>query len=189
MKMMMKILLYNFVIISLFVACHDVPEGYLFVEDAGYLPDSMVVKVNLDTASVPGPNPIWESYVNEYYEYGYEMYPSLEEWKEFLNENGIYETILVKGEDYDRERLDIPWVSTAIQGVEGTNPIYVTITRVTTDTGDVDKMMKYLTVRNNGMFTIPCHHDIPIGRYKVSLNFKGPGYEANFDNIFTIVVK
>lgn len=186
---MMKGLLYSCLIISFMIACHDMPEGYLFVEDAGYLPDSMVVKINLDTASRPGPNPIWESYVNEYYEYGYKMFPSLEEWKVFLNENGIFETILVKGEDYDRERLDIPWVSTAIQGVEGTNPIFVTITKVTTDKGDVDKMMKYLTVRSNGMLTVPCHHDIPVGHYKISLNFKGPDHEADFDDIFTIVVK
>lgn len=38
--------------VCVLLSCHDIPEGYLFIEDAGYLPDSMVVKMNLDTASV-----------------------------------------------------------------------------------------------------------------------------------------
>lgn len=42
--------------VCVLLSCHDIPEGYLFIEDAGYLPDSMVVKMNLDTASVEAPN-------------------------------------------------------------------------------------------------------------------------------------
>lgn len=175
--------------VCVLLSCHDIPEGYLFIEDAGYLPDSMVVKMNLDTASVEAPNPIWTQYYDgEWNDWAYKYYTK-EEWREFLYSQNIYETILVKGPDYDRDRLDIPWVSTAIQGVEGTNPIIVTITDVISDDGNADKMLQYLTVRSNGMLTVPCRHDIPEGHYKISLHFKGPGYERELRDIFTIIVK
>lgn len=38
--------------------------GYLLTEEAGYNPDSLVVKSELDTAIVIFPNPDWEYYVN-----------------------------------------------------------------------------------------------------------------------------
>ena len=55
----MKGIIYCIMAVCVLLSCHDIPEGYLFIEDAGYLPDSMVVKMNLDTASVEAPNPIW----------------------------------------------------------------------------------------------------------------------------------
>ena len=175
--------------ICLFFACQDIPEGFLYVGDAGYDPDSLVVKIKLDTASVMVPNPEWDRYYNAWVNLKAYGYPTIESWVAFLHGAGIYEEIESKGPDTDRGRYDIPWVSTQIQGVEGTNPIYVTITRVTTDTGNVDKLLEYITVRSDGTFTVPCRHDIPIGRYKISLNFRGPGHEVDFEDIFTVIVK
>lgn len=175
--------------ICMFLACQDIPEGYLFVENAGYDPDTLLVKLQLDTASVMVANPDWEKYYNDWENYKDYGYPTIESWMEFLHDIGVYEEIESKGPDTDRSRYDIPWVSTQIQGVEGTNPIFVTISNVTTDTGDVDKLLENITVRSDGTFTIPCRHDIPVGRYKISLNFRGPGHEAAFEDIFTVIVK
>ncbi|WP_018338146.1 hypothetical protein [Butyricimonas synergistica] len=184
----MRNLLYSLIMVCVTLSCHDIAEGYLFVNDAGYDPDSLLVRTDLDSGMVKGPNPSWEYFVSEFYDWGHKSM-TWEQWVEMLHEMGEYEEIDVPGKDYDRAHFDIPWVSTAIQGVQGTNPIYVSIAKVTTDKGDVDKFMEYVTVRGDGTFTVPFKHEIPSGRYKVSLHFEGPGHSADFENIFTIIIQ
>lgn len=173
----MKNILFCLFVVCGFIACQDIPEGYLIVEDAGYNPDSLVVKAKLDLDSSLIRNEIWDDILDDYFT------------EEVLNGMGIYEYIKAPGPDADRDRLDIPWVSTAIQGVEGTNPIFITITRITSEDGDPEKLMECITVRNNGMFSVPCHHEIPVGYYHISLNCEGPGHSERLDDVFTIVVK
>ena len=184
----MRKILYIFTILCLGIACQDIPEGYLISEYAGYSPDSMVVRKELDTEVVKVPNPEYQEKMQEYEEWGKDFF-TLEEWLEMLAGYDIYETIDMPGEDYERVRLNKPWVSATIQGVSGTNPIEMSISRVITDVGDVDKMMQYLTVRNNGMFTLPLDHNVPKGNYKISLVLKGPGHEVSIENVFTIIIK
>lgn len=49
---------------------------------------------------------------------------------------------------------------------------------------DVEK-----TVRGNGVFEIPIKHDIPIGRYLISLTFSNEGYSKDVNDCFTVIVK
>lgn len=171
-----KILLLVAPILWLDWSCQDVTVGFLTTEEVNYKPDSMVVKRVLDDD--PGiPNPRYQEYLDE----GYTP-EQIENWF------GIPER-LNSGEDYNRSRWQYPWVSVPVEGVHGTPQISVSIKEVKTETGDVAKMKEYLKVRNNGIFEIPLEHDIPVGRYVISLNFRNEGRSQNVNDCFTIIVK
>lgn len=160
------------------VACQDVTVGFLVTESASYDPDTMIVRrvLNLEDREIV--NPEWEQMLD----WGYT--------EEDLIEMEIPHKIVVHGEDYDRNRLDLPWASTTIQGVDGTQPMYVSIKEVNTDTGDVDAMMNVLSVRGDGTFLLPTHvESIPTGRYRISLTFANEGYSKDVNDCFTIIVK
>ncbi|WP_018336673.1 hypothetical protein [Butyricimonas synergistica] len=95
----------------------------------------------------------------------------------------------VAGEDYLRAKWGQPWVSTPIEGVEGTAQIIVSIKNITSTSGDPDKLWEVLEVRGDGTFEIPLQHDVPVGRYVISLNFKNEGYSKDVNDCFTIIVK
>ena len=160
-------------IVGVFVACQDITPGYLSTEFAGYTMDSMVVKKELDMTP-PEPNPDYEMYIS----WGYTP--------DYLISSGIYPTI--GGDEYKRAVYGWPWTSTPIEGVEGTQPIYVSIKDIKTDTGDAELMRKYLQVSGNGTFTLPVETDIPLGRYVISLTFTNEGYTSDVDDCFTIIV-
>ena len=155
--------------VAVLASCQDVTIGFLNIEKAGYEIDSLEVKAVLDNA-VP------------------EIIPNTE-YEEYI-EMGIYPTLEIGGgEDYTRDKYNIPWTSTPIEGVDGTAPIYVSIKSVTSNDGDAGKLKAVLTVKGDGMLNVPCHHDIPVGRYVISLTFSNEGYSKDVDNCFTIIVK
>ena len=161
------------------ISCQDVTIGFLNTSNAGYNIDSLEVKVVLDDV-IPEiiPNPEYEMYL----EWGFSP--------DMCIDMGVYPTIEVGGgEDYTRSKYNIPWTSTSIEGVDGTLPIYVSIKDIRTEDGDSEKMRSVLTVNGSGMLSIPCHHDIPVGRYVISLNFRNEGYSKDVDDCFTIIVK
>ena len=92
-------------------------------------------------------------------------------------------------EDYYRSKWGAPWVSTPIEGVEGTIAIYVSIKNITSTSGDPEKLWKVLSVRGDGTFEIPLYHDVPAGRYVISLNFRNEGYSKDVNDCFTMIVK
>ena len=92
-------------------------------------------------------------------------------------------------EDYYRSKWGAPWVSTPIEGVEGTIAIYVSIKNITSTSGDPEKLWKVLSVRGDGTFEIPLYHDVPAGRYVISLNFRNEGYSKDVNDCVTIIVK
>ena len=92
-------------------------------------------------------------------------------------------------EDYYRSKWGAPWASTPIEGVEGTIAIYVSIKNITSTSGDPEKLWKVLSVRGDGTFEIPLYHDVPAGRYVISLNFRNEGYSKDVNDCFTIIVK
>lgn len=158
-----------------FMACQDDSVGFLITEYAGYSQDSMIVRKTLDETP-PQPNPEFESLL----ESGWYT-------PESLIMMGIYPTI--GGEDYKRLTENIPWNSLAIEGVEGTQPIYVSIKSIRAIGGDADKLRACLTVRGDGMFSVPVRNDVPAGRYVISLSFENEGWSKDIDDCFVIVVK
>ena len=165
------------------VGCQDVTIGYLLTENASYETDSMIVKKDLDITP-----PSWGIWSNpEYYDLINMGIPPEEilEW-------GIeptYEGMGGEGEDYYRLKWKQPWVSVPIEGIQGTQQIYVTVKEIKTTNGDANNLADCLTVRGNGIFEVPIEHDIPVGRYVISLNFSNEGYSKDVNDCFTIIVK
>lgn len=91
----------------------------------------------------------------------------------------------------DKNRFDkkIHWVSSAIQGIDGTSPIYITIHSVRTDgAGDIAKFLKSTVLRGNGQFDVDFENEIPIGKYIVTIKVKNEGYTEILDDVFTVEV-
>lgn len=183
----------NLIILGIFIltaylgtSCQDVTIGFLQTEDAGYNPDSMIVKKELDVTP-----PRLEEVENPTY---YELLKEDPELytPEILATWGIYPTQIIEvgaGEDYQRARWGQPWVSNPIEGVDGTNQIYVSIKEIKNTSGNADKMRKYLKVYGDGTFELPLEHDIPAGHYLITLNFKNEGYSKDLVDCFTVIVK
>lgn len=167
------------------MSCHDITVGYLSTENAGYDPDTMVVRQVLKIDSVK--NPQWDIFLDIAQDMWQGMgYNSPEECVEDIWKITEY----TYEEDYDRWRFQLPWLSTKLQGVKGTQPIYMQIKDVKSDRGDAEAMLKVLTVRGDGMLKLPTDvNSIPVGRYVVSLNVYNEGYSRDVNDIFTIIVE
>lgn len=131
------------VLAYLLVACHKVPIGYLETENAVYVPDSLVIRLE--------PDPL---------------------------------------KDYTRILYKADWVSTKIQGVLGTAPIIYTITDVRAEEGgDAEAMKAACTINGSGTFDIPYEHQVPVGRYIMSIEISNDGHAYEFRDAFTIIVE
>ena len=98
--------------------------------------------------------------------------------------------VLVPGEDDLQIKWGAPWVSTPIEGVEGTAQIFVTIKGIREESGgSVTEALEHIKVYGDGTFEVPVQHTIPVGRYVISLNFRNEGYSKDVDDCFTIIVK
>ena len=170
--------------------CQDIPIGYLQTEDAGYNPDTMVVKhVNSLDTTAGVMNPAVEETVislGATLEMLYQMGYSFREIAQMLG----LDAYIGEGEDRGRVQRDIPWVSTPIEGVQGTAQIFVTIKGIREESGgSVTEALKQVKVYGDGTFEVPLQHTIPVGRYVISLNFRNEGYSKDVDDCFTIIVK
>lgn len=170
--------------------CQDVTIGYLLLDDAVYNPDSLVIKTtaSLDTAAGVE-NPAVGELLLEIYGLPIDYYYSVGYTLEQLAAVVGVEPYFGRGDDYMRGKWGMPWVSTPIEGVDGTPPIYVAVKDIKSVDGDVDKLKAALTVRGDSTFSIPLYHDIPVGRYVITLNFSNEGYSKDLENCFTIIVK
>ena len=96
----------------------------------------------------------------------------------------------------DRYRNQLPWVSTRIQGVAGTNPVNYVYAGVTaTEGGDsarFEQMVSKGYLKVDGGLVLLFQKgvaEIPNGRYNISLNVFNDDHSALLKNVFTIVVK
>lgn len=166
------------ILLATIVSCHKIPVGFLTIDYASYQEDSMVIKFEIDTTPpILTPNPLFDLYLSMGYpkEYliSYGILP--------FNEEG-------GGAEYHRNRRGEPWTSTPIEGIEGTMPIRVSVGKVVTSDGDPEKLKQYIQTRGNGVLTVPLNHQIPRGRYLISLEFKNEGYTKSLTDIFTLIV-
>lgn len=183
MKEILKIMVVVSLVLTGAFGCQDIPVGFLLVEDAGYNPDSLVVKRELDVTPPhleEVDNPLYYELLEEYY-----TPEQLAGW-------GIFPKQVIEvgaGEDYLRDKSGMPWMSGPIEGVDGTAQVTVTIKEIQTTTGDAVKMRETLKVYGDGTFEVPVHHDLPTGRYRISLTFSNEGYSKDVNDCFTIIVK
>lgn len=92
--------------------------------------------------------------------------------------------------DAIRMETKAPWISTKLQGYEGTEQIYFSVESVTSDQGEeaARVFMKDLAIRGGGALMYPFENDAIPGRYKVSVRLTNPGYTQVIENAFTFIV-
>ena len=92
--------------------------------------------------------------------------------------------------DDKREQFKIPWVSTSIQGVQGTYPLTMSVSEVKSETSiALDQFLQNVSVRGNGIIEVKYDHSIPSGRYLISLEVKNEGHTKQIPDVFTIIVE
>ncbi|WP_141560948.1 hypothetical protein [Butyricimonas sp. Marseille-P3923] len=177
MKLGMLVLL----VYLLLEGCQDVEIGFLVTEYASYSLDSMVIRKELDaTEPYWGLNPEYEEYLNKGWtpELIKTIFPNLKPM-----------ILLGAGVDYYRVLNKQPWTGSAIEGIEGSTPIWVRVKEVKSTNGNTVPLMECISVRGNGIIEVPLKNDIPVGRYLVSLTFWNEGWSKDVDDCFTIIVK
>ncbi|MBE9601575.1 hypothetical protein [Pedobacter sp. MC2016-24] len=90
--------------------------------------------------------------------------------------------------DYDRKRLNIPWVSTPMEGIMGTAQIKIGLKDITSQNGDAAMLKSIIFVRGDGTISVPLKNNLPVGRYLISLNISNEGYSRELNNIFKVIV-
>ncbi|WP_065219226.1 MULTISPECIES: hypothetical protein [Butyricimonas] len=177
----MKLGIWGMFFCLLMIGCQGIDVGFLSTEYASYGLDSMVIRRELDTTEPYwGPNPEYQQYL----EWGF-----LPEQIEMFFPGVKPITLVGAGEDYYRVLNNQPWTGSAIEGVEGSIPIWVKVKSVTSTNGDPSKLMECVSVRGNGVIEVPLENDIPVGKYLISLTFWNEGRSKDVDDCFTIIVK
>lgn len=83
---------------------------------------------------------------------------------------------------------NIPWTSTTIEGILGTNPIRYEIVEIKSDEGDVHDLRKYLEVGGGGRIILSSKVNSPKGKYVVSLSVSNEGQRFILNDIYTIIL-
>lgn len=86
----------------------------------------------------------------------------------------------------------VPWTSSPVEGVLGTEPITYSIARIDGE-NDVKTSLfsKYLTIIGGGRFILYWSKVelLPLGRYVISIRVTNEGYSRVIDNVFTFIVE
>ncbi len=92
--------------------------------------------------------------------------------------------------DAIRMETKAPWISTKLQGYEGTEQIYFSVESVTSDQGEeaARVFMKDLAIRGGGALMYPFENNATPGRYKVSIRLTNSGYSQVVEDAFTFIV-
>lgn len=102
---------------------------------------------------------------------------------------GIESPVIVQKEIDDlQSRLDyeIPWTTSLIQGVLGTEPLLYEVESVKGP--DADTFLRYTGMMGGGRIYVKWDIDVPAGEYVVSVKVSNEGYTKVFEDAFTFVV-
>ena len=93
-------------------------------------------------------------------------------------------------EDAIRIELGSPWVSTTLQGYDGTDPIYFSVESVTSDQGEeaAATFMSEVTIRGGGAIMYPLENKAIPGTYFVSIRLTNEGYSQVIEDVMTVIV-
>lgn len=93
-----------------------------------------------------------------------------------------------------RRRINdtIPYTSSPVEGVLGTEPLIYSIERVSgDDAGKVALFSKYLTIIGGGRLVLHWSktEQLPVGMFTVSIRVTNEGYSRAFDDVMTYIVE
>lgn len=175
--------------VGAFYACKKEQVGFLQTEYAGYAPDSLVMKAVLDT-----------TYTMQFNDM-YGLLLSMGFTKEQLADPK-FTFYWIKGpvpdslrtpnnpEDYNRNQFKVPWITIPIQGLRGTFPLEITVSKIIPASPEADKLRQQITVRGaSGIMQIPLNHGVKPGRYTLSLRFSNEGWVKEKENVFTFIIE
>jgi hypothetical protein len=182
MKKLLPVLVLGFLV---FQSCKKIPVGFLQTEYAGYTPDSLIIPAILtDTGFTKTPN-IW---YNVLIEMGYT--PAQLATRDNPLGAIVPEFSFTFEKNYLRKKNKIPWVTSSIQGLNGTAPIKIEVIGVNPVSAESEKLKKMITIRgSSGAMVIPLEHGLPPGHYTVSLGFSNEGWKKEINNVFTIIIE
>lgn len=190
MKTMKIRVLYVLLFCSFFAACVDQPLGYLEAEAARYDPNYIDIR-NAPMFMEENPDKGWtlSDFSTLYDERRYD-----ENWDDNPDWETLYEADWTRyqidyRENYNRYEQDsIPWVSTAIERVLGTQPIIASIHEVTSpDGGDVAEFKKNTIMYGNGVLVM--FKWIPLGTYMVSVKVSNEGNSAIIKDALKVIMR
>lgn len=86
---------------------------------------------------------------------------------------------------------DIPWTTSCIEQLLGTEPITYSLESLHSDQGEAAAadFAKYLTVIGGGRMYVDTKVNSPAGKYVVSLRVSNEGYSVVLDDIFTFILQ
>lgn len=171
----MKKIIIFFFIIGIIFSCQKENVGFLNIEYASYSKDTLIVKIESNLELEPVINPKWLS----------------------LRERGFSESLIARlgvdkytiSPDALRVQKGAPWLSYPIEGIEGTNPIYVEYSLIETSDGDPDSFLNGSKLYGDGTIEIPFVHDIIPGTYIISLCISNESGKKYLNRAITVIVQ
>ena len=82
----------------------------------------------------------------------------------------------------------IPWSTSTIEGVLGTQPIIYSIADVTSTDGNANLFKEELVMHGGGRMQLPFACKAPKGTYRVAIIIENEGYSHRLDNVFTFII-
>lgn len=92
----------------------------------------------------------------------------------------------------DQIRIDnnSPWLTNAISGILGTEPLHYEFVSVkASEGGNADLFAKEIVVRGNGRMEMPLRPTAPKGHYLVTIKVSNEGYSAILSDVFTFIIE
>lgn len=90
-----------------------------------------------------------------------------------------------------RIEYNAPWISTDLQGYEGTAQIQFDVESVSSSLGEeaARVFQEELSIRGGGYLMYPLKNNAKPGRYVVSVRLSNPGYSQVIKDAFTFIVE
>lgn len=90
----------------------------------------------------------------------------------------------------DRIKYNVPWTSSAMEGILGTEPLIYEIMAVQNENpGNAAKFREYLSVAGQGKLLVEQDFEAPEGRYVIDLKVSNEGRSKVFPKAFTFIVR
>lgn len=138
---------------------------------------------------------VWATYQMEVYDPIYQIRSQLErKIKALCAEAGLETpfTISRQLEELKKQQsLDIPWTTSCIEQLLGTEPITYTLTSIKSDRGEeaAADFGRYLSVIGGGRMYVDTKVNSPAGKYTVSLRVSNEGYSVVLSDVFTFILQ
>lgn len=88
-----------------------------------------------------------------------------------------------------RVEENIPWITTQIQGVQGTLPIFYGVGNIAgQDAASVNELKSTLKVRGDGTFEIPLNNTLKSGKYYLGLKIYNEDHVHYKDSVYSIII-